>query len=1176
MKSFTFLSRVILGLVLFVTGGGISLAADTYVTNTAVNGTTYTFKVTSTKDKTANVSLSQIGGTALASYNGTDIDLIAAYPNGTFTVDGTTYTITSMDAMNRNTTIKTVEMPSTVTSLPNSCFDGCSALTTVSFPGLTTLPNNCFYGCTALTSFSFTDIKTIGSLAFYNCSKLTDITIPSGATVGQRAFQNCTGLTKLTIPKGTYNNRIFDGCTNVPDLFIHTGAYINDKWEGHGCFGSMPSVTNVTLIDDGDHTIPAYLFGCASFKDGVTLNIPESITAIGDYAFYSANFPKTLDLSKFKSFGTYAFANNKTITGNNGVVTFADNAKFTGEQTFLNCTALSGTLTIPNGANIPYKAFDGCSGIESIVLHSGMTSGEHDRDGCFMSMSSVKSVSIKYDDGKPTIPANVFGGASFKDGVTLEIDKSITGIGDYAFNNANFPTTLDLSKFTSYGASAFEYNSVFKGNDNGVIAVSKPSDESSVTVGSKAFWNTQATEVDVDPNVTYSGCSGDGPYNGSKIKAIKFNSDITDIPAYVFNNAAAIPADCSVTWPTNTIRNIGEKAFYGVTFAAAIPKAMTGTIGASAYAGNSISDEITIPDGCTGIGASAFYNCDKITSVTVPATTTSIGTSAFADCDLLAALNFATLTDGKEPNLVLDGRIINNDPNMRGITITNAVKTIYYSSDNSSNNTFSGLTSPFTVTLKSDKVTATKSSVAGGTFFSFKNSDTTKPNTLNVIVDDGVTTIPANMFSENNSESRTSSNINVLNISGNSLTEIKSGAFQDNQELTSVDLSGAPNLKTIDEKAFYHCSMTSINFGTNCNIDTIGKSAFESCDRLDSITIGKVKTLGDYAFNNCSSLAKINQASDGKNDLRSSTLTRIGQYTFGGCTTLANLYLPSTLMRINAEAFTNGEGKAAKAASDDKVFIKADVPFGITTFSRGFGVKYNTDDKDKLIIDGKTYKVYVPTRINRAAGQLVLQEYTGKQVLSDEVDASVQEAGTEHRYSNQPVGFLLIQNGWQQITPTDLTGKAETAGPGSVNMRVLFSGTTVQKGWGNSAFSGQSMMRGVIDPVNIKDVTDKYGISKRDLALHAMTTKGTFPAGRAYIYAPDNSGSGSAKYSGFTLFYSDEPLTNTTTGINKGVTEVNKDRMADDSYYDLSGRKVNSPTEGIYIHHGRKVVIKRM
>ncbi len=62
--------------------GGVSLAAD--VTNT-VNGTTYTFTVTSTKDKTANVSLSKIGGTDLASYTGTDIDLAAAYSDGTFT-----------------------------------------------------------------------------------------------------------------------------------------------------------------------------------------------------------------------------------------------------------------------------------------------------------------------------------------------------------------------------------------------------------------------------------------------------------------------------------------------------------------------------------------------------------------------------------------------------------------------------------------------------------------------------------------------------------------------------------------------------------------------------------------------------------------------------------------------------------------------------------------------------------------------------------------------------------------------------------------------------------------------------------------------------------------------------------------------------------------------------------
>lgn len=540
MKRFTFLPRVILGLLLFVTGGGISLAKDTYVTNTAVNGTTYTFKVTSTntKDKTANVSLSKIDGTALAKYTAsTDINLKDSYSGGTYTSGDTTYTITSMDAMNRNTTIKTVEMPPTVTSLPWHCFDGCTSLTSVSFPGITSLPKYCFQECTALTTFSIPSIQSIGEYAFKDCSALTGtLTIPSGAYVGYGAFYG-TGYTTLVINTGTEKKATsFDGNGNA--------------------FSNMGNVTKVEIVYGGNKTIPDNTFKGAKFNASVVLTIPTDIKGIGAYAFSGANFPKNLDLSKFTFFGSHAFDGNKTITGNNGVVTFADNAKFTGEQTFLNCTALSGTLTIPNGANIPYRAFDGCSGIKSIVLHSGMTSGEYGRNGCFMSMSGVKSVSIKYDDGKPTIPANVFGGASFsKDGVTLEIDNKITGIGDYAFNHANFPTKLDLSnQFTSYGASAFEGNTAFKGNDgDSIIAVKKPAGKSSVTVGSKAFWIAGAKEIDIYPGVDYSGCgptddyysNGAGPYNGTNIKTIKFifTDGITSVPDYLFLHASDIPSN---------------------------------------------------------------------------------------------------------------------------------------------------------------------------------------------------------------------------------------------------------------------------------------------------------------------------------------------------------------------------------------------------------------------------------------------------------------------------------------------------------------------------------------------------------------------------------------------------------------------------------------------------------
>ena len=781
-----------------------------------------------------------------------------------------------------------------------------------------------------------------------------------------------------------------------------------------------------------------------------------------------------------------------------------------------------------------------------------------------MSMPGVKSVSI-IDDGNHTIPAYVFGGAKFADGVTLKIDEDITEIGKYAFNHANFPTSLNLSKFTSYGASAFEGNSAFKGNNgDGIIAVQKPADATSVKVGSRAFWNTGATEIDIYPNVDYSACKpndayyayGDGPYNGKGITKIVFEKSITSIPDYVFFKASDIPSTCTVTWPTDPITHIGNGAFCGVKFTAAIPSKMSGegTIGEYAYARNNMSGEITIPTGCINIGSNALYDYDKITKITVPATTTYIGTSAFADCTSLAALNFATLADGTDPNLVLDGSIIDNDKNMRGITITNAVKTIYYSHSNSTTNTFSGLTSPFTVTLQSDKVTATRRDV-GGTFFSFINNGTTdKPNTLKVVVADGVTTIPADMFSENSNPTRTKSNINVLNISGSSLTEIKSGAFRDNQELTSVDLSGAPNLKKIDSNAFSHCSMTSINFGTNCDIDTIGTSAFESCGSLASITIGRVKTLGECAFNNCTSLANINQTSDGKNDLRGSTLTSIGQYTFGGCTALANLYLPSTLMRINAKAFVNSGGDAAGLVTNNAAYIETSAGHCFNTFCRGFDVNVSKD-MNTTVNTSNTATVWAVTGINTSARQAILQQVT-------------ESAPSSESYLN---GYIIYNSVNDSTSAT--SGYKITAD--KLNLHLMFDNDSHNVIKNANSTKNGNMMRGVIDAKTFTDADEAsrcYVIWGKDQKLHHIKQNTTLAAGKAYI-DPGTSGNG-AKLDGFSFFFSSEPFTPTAiNAVNANADSHSAAHYNDDSYYDLQGRKVDFPSTGIYIHHGRKVVI---
>ena len=910
--------------------------------------------------------------------------MVDTYSDGTYTSGDTTYTITSMDAMGGNKNLQTVKMPSTVTSLPKYCFSGCTALTTVSFPGIQTI----------------------------------------------------------------------------------------------------------------------------------------------------------------------------------------------GEGAFLNCSALTGELTIPKGASVAYKAFDGCKGITSIVLHSGMTSGESWHNGCFLSMSGVTSVSI-IDDGNHTIPANVFGHASFStDGVSLNIDNTITGIGDYAFNHANFPTKLDLSsQFTSYGASAFEGNSAFKRNNgDGIIAVQKPkraTNDVTVTVDSKAFWSTGATEIDIYPNVDYSKCkpndayytAGYGPYNGEKINKIKFTDGVTSVPDYVFLNASDIPSNCTVTWPTNPITHIGNGAFCGVQFTAAIPSKMSGegTIGEYAYAHNNMSGDITIPTGCIKIGSNALYDCDKITKITVPSTTTSIGDFAFSGCATLASVELPTLTSG-DPQLTLGGGFIANDPKLTAFTITNAVKTIYCCSNGDRNNaSFSSLTSPFTVTLASDKVKAETENRVGGTFFTFEKDGTTEnPNTLTIQVANGVTSIPDELFSESSSGNLRQSFIDKIVLYGKDVKNIGKKSFYHIRTLLSVDMSDAPNIESIGESAFADCGkLTTVTFGESSNITTVGASAFSGCSALTSVDFGgakKLQTLGESAFNNCTSLAKINQTSDGKNDLRSSTLTSIGLYTFGGCTALANLYLPSTLMRINAKAFVNSGGTAAGLVTNDAAYIETSAGHCFNTFCRGFDVNVDKD-MNTTVNTSNTATVWAVTGINTSARQAILQQVT-------------ESAPSSESYLN---GYI-IYNSVNDSTSTT-SGYKTTAD--KLNLHLMFNDDShnVIKNANNT--KNNNMMKGVIDAKTFSDADEAsrcYVIWGKDQKLHHIKQGTTLAAGKAYI-DPGTSGGG-AKLDGFSFFFSSEPFT--PTAINAVKANADSHSAAhynDDSYYDLQGRKVEFPSTGIYIHHGRKVVI---
>ena len=75
--------------------------------------------------------------------------------------------------------------------------------------------------------------------------------------------------------------------------------------------------------------------------------------------------------------------------------------------------------------------------------------------------------------------------------------------------------------------------------------------------------------------------------------------------------------------------------------------------------------------------------------------------------------------------------------------------------------------------------------------------------------------------------------------------------------LLRVDLSGCNKLESIPELAFAGCKHLVV-FGEHSNITNIGKSAFEKCVALTSITLpDKLKVIEFIAFGSCTSLERV-------------------------------------------------------------------------------------------------------------------------------------------------------------------------------------------------------------------------------------------------------------------------------------------------------------------------------
>ncbi|MBE6284981.1 MAG: hypothetical protein E7093_00845 [Bacteroidales bacterium] len=641
------------------------------------------------------------------------------------------------------TDLTNITIPRNLTSIGKSAFNNCTGLTHVNISDIAAWCNisfsdsyanplyyakNLYLNGEPVTELVIPDgVTEIKNYSFYNCESITSITVPYSVTnIGTYAFQGCKNLknvlnfsslvfTKGSSYSGGYISYYADNVVNAPNGVV-IGDFIFSTVDGVNTLAAyLGNATEIVLPDN--YNGEGYGIGESVFSgraDLTSITLPACITSIGDAAFYNCSALARID--------------------------FPESLASIGENAFYGCSSLT-TLEISNNVTaIGYGAFSGCSALEVVKIDCTTV------EGWFENNASIKELVIGEN------VAHIAGKAFSNCGriVRVTIGKNVSQIGDKAFSSCHSLEGVyitDLSAWCNISFGGYSANPLSYAGHlylNGKLVTDLVIPDGVTEIKDYAFYDCGSLRSVTVPGTVV--CIGTGAFSSCEYLATVINFSGLIFTAYsgdygeIANNASVvvnavngavvgdfvfgkvndvntllkyIGNDADVTLPEDYNGEnycIGADAFAGKQIVnIVIPGCVTaikkGSFGYSAgslkgvyitdlsawcnidfeskyanplyyamnlYLNGELVTELIIPDGVTEIKNYAFYNCGGLKSIVIPSCVEKVGAATFEsdsyyhyyNTSLINLSNLVFSSDlNEEGSIRFHSRAILNAPN---------------------------------------------------------------------------------------------------------------------------------------------------------------------------------------------------------------------------------------------------------------------------------------------------------------------------------------------------------------------------------------------------------------------------------------------------------------------------------------------------------------------------------